>query len=249
MAVKKKTDIGFSRLVRSDWLRDMLRLVAAEVPEPEIEEQIKGAIAVENSGKETIRKVYVHLRRVWMEPPEYCRGLRDDALDIYRAHPDARTAFVLNWGMCIAAYPFIGCVAEATGRLFRLQGDAQAKQVNLRVRERFGDRHFVHRSVRYNLSTFLDMGAVQMGSSPGAYTCGEVSGPRDDRETAWLVEALLDSRQEPSLPLQAIPKHAALFPFDLGPVTVSQLRTNPRLHLMRHGMDADLVGVRNAESL
>lgn len=244
MAVKKKTDIGFNRLVRSAWLRDTLRLVAAEVPETEIEEQLKEAIAVENSGKETIRKVFVHLRRVWIDPPRYCLGLRNDALDIFRSHPDAQTSFLLNWGMCIAAYPFIGCVAEATGRLFRLQGDAQAKQVNLRVRERFGDRHFVRRSVRYNLSTFLDMGAVQTRGRPGEYIRGKTLQPRNDRETAWLVEALLHSREEPSLPLQALSKHATLFPFDLGSVTAGQLRTNPRLQLTRHGLDADLVEVK-----
>ena len=116
--------------------------------------------------------------------------------------------------------------------------------MNLRVLERFGDRHFVHRSVRYNLSTFLDIGVVQAGASPGAYLRGETCQPKSDRETAWLVEALLHSRDDPSLPLQAISKHAALFPFDLGSVTASQLRINPRLQLVRHGMDADLVGVQ-----
>ena len=200
MSAKKKSDIGFNRLVRSIWLQETLRLVAAGVPETDIEKRLKDVIATENSGKETIRKVYVHLRRVWIDPPPYCLGLRDDALDIFRAYPDARTAFLLNWGMCLAAYPFIGCVAEVIGRLFRLQGDARASQVSLRVRERFGDRHFVQRSVRYNLSTFLDMGVVRIGSTPGSYVCGAMHRPREDGETAWLVEALLHSKAEPASP-------------------------------------------------
>ncbi len=245
MTAKKKSDIGFNRLVRNDWLRKTLQLVAAEVPGGDVEQELKAAIAAENSGKETIRKVFVHLRRVWIVPPDYCVGLRNDALQIFREHPDARTAFLLNWGMCIAAYPFIGSVAEATGRLFRLQGDARASQVNLRVRERYGDRHFVHRSIRYNLSTFLDMGAVRAGSRSGTYVCGEIRSPKDDTETAWLIEALLHSRDEPTLPRQAISNHAALFPFDLGTVTVKQLRTNPRLELLRHGLDADLIAVQS----
>ena len=98
--------------------------------------------------------------------------------------------------------------------------------------------------LRYNLSTFLDMGVVRIGSTPGSYVCGAVHRPREDRETAWLVEALLHSRAEPSLPLQAIAKHAALFPFELGAVAGNHLRINPRLHLLRYGMNADLVEIQ-----
>ncbi len=244
MAGRKKTDVGFNRLVRGAWLRETLRLLAAEVPENELESSLKTVIAVENSGLETIRKVLVHLRRVWIDPPDYCVALRDDALEMFRKRPDAETSFLLNWGMCIAAYPFIGCVAEAAGRLFRLQGDAQAGQINLRVRECFGDRHFVHRSVRYNLSTFLEMGAVVDAPRSGVYTCGAIHRVKRDDAVAWLVEALLHSRDDGSLPLQAIATHAALFPFDLGTVTARQLKINPRLQLTRHGMDTDSVTLK-----
>ena len=86
--------------------------------------------------------------------------------------------------MHIAAYPFIARVAEATGRLLRLQGEAHASQVNVRIRELFGDRHFVYRSVRYNLSTFLESGALQEGSKSGNYLIGRVMKPRDAKEAA-----------------------------------------------------------------
>jgi len=56
MALKKKTDIGFNRLVRNDWLRETLRLVAAGIPENDIEQQLKEAIATENSGKGVLRR-------------------------------------------------------------------------------------------------------------------------------------------------------------------------------------------------
>ena len=200
-------------------------------------------VTEDNAGSETIRKVFVHLRRVWLDPPDYCRALRDDALEMFRERPDRASSFQLSWGMCIAAYPFFGCVAEATGRLLRLQGEAGARQVILRVREEFGDRPFVDRSVRYNLSTFLDLGALKMGRVQGSYLPGAQRRPRTDRETAWLVEALLHSRREPSLPLQAIPSHPSLFPFDLGSLTQRQLRANSRLHVLRQGLDENLVGL------
>ncbi len=242
-AIRSKADVGFNRRVKGAWLHEALQLAAAGVPEDEIAAALKARIAEDNAGSETIRKVFVHLRRVWIDPPEYCRALRDDALEMFRERPDRASSFLLSWGMCIAAYPFIGCVAEATGRLLRLQGEAGARQVNLRVREEYGDRAFVQRSVRYNLSTFLDLGAVKLAKEPGSYLPGALHSPRTDRELAWLVEALLHSRREPSLPLQAISSHPSLFPFDLGSFTARQLRANPRLHVLRHGLDESLVGV------
>lgn len=245
MPVRKKVDIGFNRRVRNIWLNETLRLAAAGVPNEEIENTLREQIAQDNKGKETIRKVFVYLNRVWLQPPEYCRALRDEALEMYRHRPDKQSAFLLNWGMCEAAYPFIAHVAEATGRLLRLQGEAQATQVNVRLRERFGDRHFVHRSVRYNLSTFFEAGALNEGTKPGIYVRGRVMKPRDEKETSWLVEALLHSQDETSLSLQQIQIHGALFPFDLARLTLANLKSNPRLEVFRHGLTESLVGLNS----
>lgn len=139
-------------------------------------------------------------------------------------------------------YPFIGNVAEATGRLLRLQGSAQAGQVNVRLRERFGDRHFVHRSVRYNLSTILEAGALKEGTSKGTYTRGRVMTPRNDQEAAWLVEALLHTQDDSNLPLPQILAHGALFPFDMASLNLAALKANPRLEIFRHGLSETLIG-------
>ncbi|MFH1981484.1 MAG: hypothetical protein ABIL58_06555, partial [Pseudomonadota bacterium] len=157
--------------------------------------------------------------------------------------PDADSAFLLNWGMCIAAYPFIGAVAESTGRLLRVQGEAQAGEVNVRLRERFGDRHFVHRSVRYNLSTFFEGGALQQGAKVGTYTKGHTMKTRNNTETAWIVEALLHSQTESSMPLQQIALHGALFPFELSAFGVGVVQANPRLELFRHGLGENLIAL------
>jgi hypothetical protein len=243
MPVRKKVDIGFNRRVRATWLTETLRLAAAGVAHAEIESTLKAEIAGDNQGKETIRKVFVYLNRVWLNPPAYCTALRDQALEMFRKRPDSDSAFLLNWGMCIAAYPFIGSVAEATGRLLRLQGTAQAGQVNVRLRERFGDRHFVHRSVRYNLSTFLEAGALKEGAPKGTYIRGRMMTPRAAEELAWLVEALLHTQDDPSLPLQQILAHGALFPFDMAALNLAAINANPRLDVFRHGLSETLIGL------
>jgi hypothetical protein len=244
MSLKEKHDIGFNRRVRATWLTETLRLAAAEVPAAEIEARLKDQIAADNPGKETIRKVFIYLNRVWLQPPPYCEALREHALAMFRKRPDDDSAFLLNWGMCIAAYPFIGSVAEAAGRLLRLQGTVQAGQVNIRLRERFGDRHFVHRSVRYNLSTFLEAGALKEGKVRGVYTRDRFMTPRSDEESAWLVEALLHSQDDPHLPLQQIIAHGAFFPFEVKDLTLATLKVNPRIEVFRHGLTEALVSVK-----
>ena len=239
----KKKDIGFNRRVKASWLKDALQLTAAGMPVDEIEETLKKKIAEENPGKETIRKVFIYLKRVWIEPPDYCRKLRDDALEMFRRQPGADRSFLLNWGMSMAAYPFIAHVAEATGRLMRLQGEAQASQINIRIRELFGDRHFVYRSVRYNLSTFLDMGALKAGAKTGTYKKGETYRPKSDREISWLVESLLHAQDTTTLPFQRIPQHGGLFSFSMDNLTISALTKNPRIEIFRHGMNEQLIGL------
>jgi hypothetical protein len=243
MPSRKKVDIGFNRKVQASWLTETLRMTVAGIAIDEIETSLKKQITLENQGKETIRKVFVYLNRVWIQPPDYCTALRDEALKMFRHRPDAASAFLLNWGMCMAAYPFIAHVAEATGRLLRLQGEAHATQVNVRIREQFGDRHFVYRSVRYNLSTFLESGALVKGKKPGIYLPGRVVRPRGAKEIAWIVEALLHSQDEANLSLPQIAMHGALFPFDLTDLNLTALRGNPRLELFRHGLSETLIGL------
>jgi len=107
--------------------------------------------------------------------------------------------------------------------------------VNLRIRELFGDRHFVYRSVRYNLSTFLDMGAIRKGRTQGTYVKGKSYLVHSDQELVWLVESLLHAQETPRLPFERIPQHGALFPFNMEGLTISALTGNPRIEVFRHG--------------
>ena len=242
--IDKKKDIGFNRKVKADWLKEALQLTASGIPRDEVESILKNKIAKVNPGKETIRKVFIYLNRVWIDPPDYCQGLRDNGLEIFIRKPNANTVFFLTWGMCIAAYPFIGHVAEATGRLLRLQSEVQAVQVNQRIREKFGDRHFVHRSVRYNLSTFLDLGALKQGAKKGVYVKGNMYRPKSDIEISWLIEAVLHMQANGHLPFTHLSQHGALFPFNITDLSINSLKKNPRIDIFRHGLNEKLVGIK-----
>lgn len=158
--MQSRNDIGFGKKVRACWLDTALRQAAGGVPFEQAKDALAKDIAADNSGAEAIRKIQTALKRVWFTPPDYCRALHDDALNLFRLDPTPATRFILNWGMTIAAYPFVGDVAEALGRLLKLQGEARRADVDRRLQEQRGDRGFVNRITRVNVSSFLDWGVI-----------------------------------------------------------------------------------------
>src|SRR6201999_1335280 len=118
-------EIAFRRKVRAVWLEQGLALAADEVSWKEAKPSLAKEIAAENAGAQTIRKALEHVRRIWFEPPTDSIALRFQALELFRADTSRNNRFLLNWGMAIAAYPFVGSVGEALGRLLKLQNEAR----------------------------------------------------------------------------------------------------------------------------
>ena len=121
-----------------------------------------------------MRKILACINRVWFNPPDYCRQFHQDGLRFFRQDKASEIKGFLHWGMSIAAYPFVGSVAESIGRLVKLQGEARITDIARRLRERFGDRDFVQRIARYNVSSFLDWGAIAETKTKGVYVAGKL---------------------------------------------------------------------------
>ena len=94
------------------------------------------------------------------------------ALELFLVDNSRDARFLLNWGMTIAAYPFVGSVGEALGRLLKLQNEARRTDVQRRLREQYGDRDFVNRITRYVISSFLDWGVIAETKDGGVYIPG-----------------------------------------------------------------------------
>jgi hypothetical protein len=243
MTTRSKSDIGFGKKVRVAWLDMALDFVANGVCFEKAKPPLSEVIANDNPGPEAIQKVLAGLNRLWFNPPDYCLATRDAAVSLYQRvdHPPQRLA--LHFGMAIAAYPFIGAVAEAIGRLLRLQGTASIRDVKRRVGEKFGEREFVERIVRYDVSSFVDWGILAVSQLKGDYIAVRPMSVSDPGHAAWLIEALLHSRSEGGLSVSQVRQHPLLFPFALEGMSsgLAISRSNPRLHTMRHGHTEELV--------
>jgi hypothetical protein len=246
--MQSKTDIGFGKKIRAAWLDSALDHAAAGQPFDEVRNALGKEIAANNPGPEAIRKIQAALKRVWFTPPDYCLPLRNHALHLFHKNASPNTRLLLHWGMCIAAYPFIGSVAETLGRLLKLQKEARLADVERRIREQHGDRDFVSRITKYDVSSFLDWGVVAETKKRGVYQLTKPIRPHSC-ELAWLVEAVLISRDKTQIPFSELCNHPALFPIALDTLNTSVLQSNPRLRIERQSLNQEYVFLVTAPSV
>lgn len=232
-------EIVFRRKVRMLWLEQGLALAASGADWESARAALEPEVAAENTGKETIRKVLEHIKRVWFDPPPEAVALLQDALVLSR-RPGVSTK-ALCWGMAIAAYPFVGSVAENLGRLIRLQGKAPREDVQRRMREQHGDREYVNRITRYTISSFLDWGVVGEDSRSGDYSPGPILRPISADMMAWLIEALMISRSRNQLILSEAFAHPALFPVSMELFNPQMLQEGSRLKMGRQGLNQEFI--------
>ena len=245
----RTTQIGYSQRVRLEWLDATADLILAGNDTRAVNESLQELLADKVSvGSQAVRgnreKIITILMKTWLNVPRGLEALRDDGLDLLRGL-DRNDRVAVHWGMSLAAYPFWGSVAAHTGRLLRLQSSAAAVQVQRRIMERYGERATVGRAARRVLRAFIDWGILTDTPSRGIYVQGKRHTVRDAERIAWLAEAVLISRAAGSAATQDLLESPSLFPLRLSPIPAQQLVSlSPRLELLRHGFDDDLIILR-----
>lgn len=240
--------IGYNRTVKLRWLDETVDLFLAGQTESEIGEILRESLQHQLSVGSTAdrgsrEKTITLLLKTWVRVPVRVRGLRDDALQLLEGVRKSER-LPLHWGMTMAAYPFWRAVADVTGRLFRLQGTASAQQVQLRVRELHGEREAVSRSARYVLRAFSDWGVIVNAEAKGTYIPAEIIHVDNRAIATWLLEATMFASNTDSADFTSLAHSPALFPFELPRVTSDVLKRSGRLEIVRHGVESDLVLLR-----
>ncbi len=141
-------------------------------------------------------------------------------------------------------YPFVAGIASHVGRLLCLQGTAAAAQVQRRACEKYGERETVSRAARRVLRTFVDWGVLAEGPERGVYVAGQTLAITHPYLTAWLVEAALYTEEIGRASVQALLQSSAFFPFRLDAYSPGILARADRIELVRHGLDDDMLILR-----
>lgn len=246
--MNRRDQIGFSQRIRLDWLEYTANLVLAGNSREEIvaalRERLKEKLSVGNDPKRGNRdKAISILTRVWVTVPKDLQSLRDEGLDHLRAGGPSERMLV-HWCMCMAVYPFFGTVADAVGRLLRLQGTAAAAQVQRRLRERYGERETVARAARRILRTHIDWNVLQETNERGLYRGTAKRAINDPLLTLWIIQAALRATGHTPRSASTLLRGPHLFPFDLPLPSLRDLEACAALEISHHGLDqTPLIGL------
>ena len=251
--VNRRDQVGFSQRIQLDWLDYTANLVLAGNSKAEIvaalSERLKEKLSVGSEPERGNRdKAITILTKVWVAVPRDLQALRDEGLDHLRARSPSERMLV-HWCMCMAVYPFFGTVADAVGRLLRLQGTAGAAQVQRRLRERFGERETVARAARRILRAYIDWEVLLETDEKGLYRA-TAKRPIDDPPLAlWAIKAILFATDDAPRPAPTLLRGPHLFPFDLPLPPLRKLEACEGLEISRHGIDQEvLIALSKLES-
>ena len=191
--------VGFSQRLQLDWLEHTAMLILAGHTRAHVVTALQDLLRHELSIGGTAprgnrEKAITMLLQIWVATPRHLRPFRDEGLaHVQRLPVDDRIA--VHWGMAMAVYPFFGAVAEAVGRLVRLQGTCAAAHVQRRIREQLGERETVARAVRRTLRCFVNWGTLLETGERGVYQAAPARPVQDKKLVVWFTEAaLLTSR-------------------------------------------------------
>jgi hypothetical protein len=237
--------IGFGKKVRWEWFLLALRLRAKEVSFEESRAELEHLIAETNPGKVAIAKTMSVIRQVIFQPTPECRQFSERGIELFRQH-GASVAMPVIWGLAISAYSFFSSCAETVGRLLRLHGEFAAAEMLRRLTEREGDRAFVIRIARFNLSSLLDWGLLELDTDSKRYRRGKTVVAHDAEIIGWLIEGILLASEKSALPLSQVFASNLLFPFETKPIAAAHLtRANPRLQVARQGLNEEIVALHD----
>ena len=243
--MKRRGQIGFSQRIHLDWLEYTANLVLAGNSREEIVaalgERLKEKLSVGNQPERGNRdKAITILTKVWVTVPKELQSLRDEGLRHLRGGGPSERMLV-HWCMCMAVYPFFGTVADAAGRLLRLQGTVGAAQVQRRLRERFGERETVARAARRILRVYIDWRVLLETEEKGLY-CGAAKRAIDDAPLAvWTIKAVLFAGGDNPRSASALLRGPHLFPFDVAVPSMGKLEACAALEISRHGLDQEVL--------
>lgn len=238
-------EIGFSQPIELPWLEHAAFLVASrrnrEQVRTSLNDLLSGKIATESHSKRSSRSKRISiLMQIWVVPPPHAQTFRDGGLSLIRRLPSIEH-LPLHYGMTITAYPFFATVSETIGRLLRLQGEFTIQQLQRRVCEALGQRDTVKYAVSRVVRSLVDWGCLKQQKTSGCYTTETIFPIQDPELICWLLEAVLLSRNQKSMPLDQVESSPVLFPF--APVSIREALRHPsnRLSIIRHGLDSELI--------
>lgn len=232
--------IGFDRYVQLNWCSAALEVALGDRSIDQAKEEIASVL----DGKESRRKTFDILKRLWISPLTEQIEFVSRGIALFKAGGQP-TLGPLNWGCALATYPFFGSVSEITGRLISLQGDCSVKEVQRRVAEIFGDRDSVSRAVSRVLQSQEDWGMIERVENGKRLVRLPSIALKNEKLIAWLVEAALRYHQK-AISLGSLQSLPVLYPYLLNQPLAYLISNSPMLEVRSEGPSNQFVALRES---
>jgi len=233
--------IGFGKKIRIEWLIEAIKLRAHGSDFDQARVGLESLFAPTNPGKAAISKILSSIRQVVFQPD--VRNIEHTMAGIGFALENPEHALCIAWGLSLTSYSFVATTAETVGRLLKLQPHFTGAELCRRLAERLGEREFVNRAARYNLSSFLDWGVVSC-EKKRLYSRAKSLNVEDTAIWAWLIEAVLFASGQGTMPFSQAASSPLLFPFSFAPVSAPLIiQNNPRLQLLRQSLNEEFISL------
>ncbi len=248
----RQKQIGIDRLIRLKWLEYTSKLVLAGNNENTVKEDLEqflttSFLASSKTKRGSLSKTLTILLKTWLHVHQNIHLLRDTGLELLQS-ANKVDHIAIHWGMIMTAYPFWSAVAGQVGRLLCLQEHVAANQIQRRIREQYGERETASRTAGRVIQAFVDWGVLNKTKEKGIYIQGRVYSIDNPRLISWLIEASLHTRSNGSAAIKDLLGNTSLFPFRLTHMPAEHLVSmSPRLDLLRHGLDDNLVMLREED--
>jgi hypothetical protein len=147
--------------------------------------------------------------------------------------------------MISACYPFWFNTAKQIGRLFNLQDKITKHQIDVRLKEFYGDRETVSRNARYTIRSFIAWRVLEDTEIRGVYRKPIPHLIADPQLPILLYEAYLHTIPEGKAELDSVLHNPGFFPFQMKNMTGEFIAKNSDvLEIARYSLDNEILKLK-----
>ena len=242
--------LGIKQTIQRHWMDYTLNMLLAGLSEKEIRIELDRYLSTQKqsggTGERGIKTygMAMGILSTWISPGNELINLRDRALRLAKDLPEGKW-LPLHWAMISACYPFWFNTAKQIGRLFNLQDKITKHQIDVRLKELYGDRETVSRNARYTIRSFIAWRVLEDTEIRGVYRKPIPHLIADPQLSILLYEAYLHTIPEGKAELDSILHNPGFFPFQMKNMTGEFIAKNSDvLEIARYSLDNEILKLK-----
>lgn len=202
--------VGLSRNLKFPWLNQMTSIMAEDLTEEQVKEQLNNYLKFEIESPINVRKTRNILMNIWYYENEYTEILRPTVLSLIERFPDY--SLEIHWCMMLAAYPIFADMYRLLGKMSEFQDEITMAQLKKKIFDEWGERPTLYHSIDKLVST-MKVFDVLTCDKPGRYSIKRHRVAREEI-ISFMVYSAMNVDGSAYYSLQSINSFVYLFPFE-----------------------------------